>query len=86
MLKNTFRKAKNGILIENLPSRVDIASHIGVHRSNVTRYISNLEKDGIFEKVGKKLLVKEQKADISSVCPVYLLSSIVPKIVLGGLF
>ena len=53
------KKTKNGILIENLPSRVDIASHIGVHRSNVTRYISNLEKDGIFEKVGKKLLVKD---------------------------
>lgn len=53
------KRAKDGILIENLPSRSDIASHIGVHRSNVTRYISNLEKDGVLEKVGKKLLVKD---------------------------
>lgn len=53
------KKTKGGILIEQLPSRNDIASHIGVHRSNVTRYISNLEKDGILEKIGKKLLVKD---------------------------
>lgn len=53
------KKTKDGVLIDNLPSRSDIASHIGVHRSNVTRYISNLEKEGILEKVGKKLSVKD---------------------------
>lgn len=53
------KKKKDGILVENLPSRSDIASHIGVHRSNVTRCISNLEKEGILEKIGKKLLVKD---------------------------
>lgn len=55
------KKTADGILIENLPSRSDIASHIGVHRSNVTRYISNLEKEGLFEKMGKMLLVKDMK-------------------------
>lgn len=53
------KKTAEGILIENLPSRSDIASHIGVHRSNVTRYISDLEKKGIAQKIGKKLLVKD---------------------------
>lgn len=55
------KKTPEGVLIENLPSRSDIASHIGVHRSNVTRYISNLEKEGVFEKIGKMLLVKDMK-------------------------
>ena len=55
------KKTADGVLIENLPSRSDIASHIGVHRSNVTRYISNLEKEGVFEKIGKMLLVKDMQ-------------------------
>ena len=55
------KKTADGVLIENLHSRSDIASHIGVHRSNVTRYISNLEKEGVFEKIGKMLLVKDMQ-------------------------
>ena len=38
------------VKIENFPSRNDISSITGVHRSNVTRYITELEKIGIAKK------------------------------------
>lgn len=53
------KQTDQGILLDNLPSRNDIASNIGVHRSNVTRFISKLEKDGVLQKVGKHILIKD---------------------------
>jgi len=47
------------IIIENLPSRKDIASIVGTHRSNVTRYITELEKLAILEKRKGAIIVKD---------------------------
>lgn len=43
-------QANGEIMIENFPSRNDISSITGVHRSNVTRYITELEKACIVKK------------------------------------
>jgi len=57
------KKIENGqIVIKNLPSRKDIASIVGTHRSNVTRYITELEKIGIVEKRKGLIIVKDLKA------------------------
>ncbi len=49
------------IVIENMPSRKDIASIVGTHRSNVTRYITELEKIGILEKEKNGIVVKDME-------------------------
>lgn len=57
------KESENGqIVIENVPSRKDIASIVGTHRSNVTRYITELEKSGIVEKRKGLIIVKDLKA------------------------
>lgn len=50
---------KDGLLIDPLPNRSDIAAFTGVHRSNVTRYIGELEQQGIITKVKKAILVND---------------------------
>ena len=54
---------ENGyIVINELPSRKDIASIVGTHRSNATRYITELEKNGIVEKQKGSIIVKDLEA------------------------
>jgi len=60
MAFNNRTADKNGnILIENFPSRGDIASITGVHRNNITTYLRDLEKMGVIEKVKHDILVKD---------------------------
>lgn len=55
------QETADGILLETLPSRNDIASFLGIHRSNVTRYLSDLEQAGILVKINKGILLKDQE-------------------------
>ena len=52
-------KENGEIMIENFPSRNDISSITGVHRSNVTRYITELEKKDIVKKHKLQLAVND---------------------------
>lgn len=47
------------IQINNFPSKRDISLTTGVHRSNVYKYITDLENMGIIEKIKHGLLVKD---------------------------
>ena len=58
------KRSEEGVVIDNLPSRSDIASHLGVHRSNVTRYFSQLEKDGVVRKKGTKTLIVRDMGEL----------------------
>jgi hypothetical protein len=54
---------ENGqIVIDDLPSRKDIASIVGTHRSNATRYITKLEKNDIVKKQKGSIIVKDLEA------------------------
>lgn len=52
-------ETEEGVLLASLPSRNDIASFLGIHRSNVTRYLSDLEQEGIISKINKGILLKD---------------------------
>ena len=56
------QETADGILLETLPSRNDIASFRGIHRSNVTRYLSDLEKQGVVTKQKKSLVIHDIQA------------------------
>ena len=51
------RPSDDAVVIQNVPSRADIASLIGVHQSNVISYISELEKMGILEKNKSDIII-----------------------------
>lgn len=53
-LKYGESQKDGSIILHNLPNRCDIASITGVHRSNVTSYISDLEKLGIIDQSKSK--------------------------------
>ncbi|HHY27520.1 MAG TPA: Crp/Fnr family transcriptional regulator [Desulfitobacterium dehalogenans] len=53
------KNTQGQIIIENMPTRKDIASIVGTHRSNVTRYITELEKLDILEKAKGAIIVKD---------------------------
>ena len=59
---NYGKESPNGLLVEKLPSRSDIGALLGIHRSNVTRYLSDLEKQGIVTKQKKSLIIHDIKA------------------------
>ena len=52
----------DGLLVEKLPSRSDIGALLGIHRSNVTRYLSDLEKQGVVTKQKKSLVIHDIQA------------------------
>lgn len=56
------RPSNDGLLVDKLPSRSDIAALLGIHRSNVTRYLSDLEKMGVIVKIKKSVVLKDQEA------------------------
>ena len=53
------QETEAGVLLASMPSRNDIASFLGIHRSNVTRYLSDLEQEGILIKINKGILLKD---------------------------
>lgn len=56
------KEGSDGLLVEKLPSRSDIGALLGIHRSNVTRYLSDLEKQGIVTKQKKSLIIHDIQA------------------------
>lgn len=56
------KEGPDGLLVEKLPSRSDIGALLGIHRSNVTRYLSDLEKQGVVTKQKKSLVIHDIQA------------------------
>ncbi len=56
------KESPEGLFVEKLPSRSDIGALLGIHRSNVTRYFSDLEKLGIVTKQKKSLIIHDIKS------------------------
>ena len=56
------KDSSEGLFVEKLPSRSDIGALLGIHRSNVTRYFSDLEKLGIVTKQKKSLIIHDIQA------------------------
>ena len=50
------------IVIKRLPSRNDIAFFVGTYKTNVVKCLSNLEREQIIERDGKRLLIKDMDA------------------------
>ncbi len=59
MALNNKKEDGVNIQIDNFPSKSDISLITGVHRSNVYKYITDLENKGIIEKVKHSILVKD---------------------------
>lgn len=56
-------KSINGdILLKRFPTRSDIASFIGTHKSNVIKCLKELEREGIIEKYEKGYIIKDGQA------------------------
>lgn len=56
------RSDPDGVLVDKLPSRSDIGALLGIHRSNITRYLNDLEKQGITIRRKKALLIRDMAA------------------------
>ncbi|MBP2641424.1 MAG: transcriptional regulator, Crp/Fnr family [Firmicutes bacterium] len=52
-------RADQSIFIKNFLTRTDMASITGVHRSNIIRYIGELEKMDIIKKEKKDIIIKQ---------------------------
>lgn len=60
--QSTLFTPDGAIIIKKFPSRTDIAQFTGIHKRNVIKCLSDLQKQGIIKKDGQKLIVTDMAA------------------------
>ncbi len=58
---STKTDASGNIIVKSLPNRTDMALHVGTHKANVVKCLTQLEKDNIITRDGKGLIINDME-------------------------